>query len=181
MYGLVNRAIKDCILDGFGSEVWARVEKRSQTDASHYVSMTPYPDELTLSIIGAACEELETDAGTLLRTFGRFWVMNTANLEYSDLMALGGSDLKTFLINLDQMHEQVAITFQNLRQPSFTLEETDGYCLLHYRSERDGLTEFVVGLLHGLSEHFQEPLQIEQLKSKAGGDDHDVFRLEFTA
>ena len=156
------------------------MEKRSQTDASHYVSMTPYPDELTLSIIGAACEELETDAGTLLRTFGRFWVMNTANLEYSDLMALGGSDLKTFLINLDQMHEQVAITFEIYASPP-SRSRRRRYCLLHYRSERDGLTEFVVGLLHGLSEHFQEPLQIEQLKSKAGGDDHDVFRLEFTA
>ena len=180
MYGLVNRAIKDCILDGFGDEVWARVEKRSQTDASHYVSMTPYPDEVTLSIIGAACEELGTDAGTLLRTFGRFWVLNTANLEYGDLMALGGADLKTFLINLDQMHEQVAITFQNLRQPSFTLEETADQYLLHYRSERDGLSEFVVGLLQGLSEHFQEPLNVEQVQSKAGGDDHDVFRLDFS-
>ena len=179
MYGLVNRAIKDCITDGFGAEVWSRIEAKSNTDASHYVSMTPYPDEVTLSIIGAACAELQIDAGSLLRTFGRYWVLHTANVEYADLMSLGGSDLKTFLVNLDQMHEQVAISFQNLRQPSFSLEEHGTHDLLHYRSERDGLSQFVVGLLQGLSEHFEEPIRVEQIAHKEKGDDHDIFRLEF--
>lgn len=164
----------------FGEATWKRVEARSETDASHYVSTTPYPDELTMGIVTAACEELNVAAADLLHTFGKHWVLNTAKTEYEDLMALCGDDLKTFLINLDRMHEQVAFTFQNLQQPSFELETVDGDTLLHYRSARNGLSEFVVGLLMGLSEYFDEPITIDQVAFKSDGADHDIFKLQFT-
>jgi len=179
MYGLVNRAIRDCVVEQFGEPTWLKIEEASKTDPSHYVTMTSYPDELTFNIIGTACEVLNVDSTALLRTFGRHWVLNTAKKEYSHLMDFSGSDLRTFLMNLDQMHEQVAITFQNLRQPAFSLEENDTETLLHYRSERSGLTEFVVGLLDGLAEHFNEPLKVTLVSSRLEGADHDVFRLHF--
>lgn len=179
MYGLVNRAIKGCVVEQFGEPTWLKIQEKSKTNASHYVTMNSYPDELTFNIIAVACEVLEVETKTLLHAFGRHWVLNTANREYGHLMEFSGADLRTFLINLDQMHEQVAITFANLRQPSFSLEEKDGETLLHYRSERTGLTEFVVGLLQGLSEHFNEPLDVSLVSSRLDGADHDVFRLKF--
>ncbi|MGB1698961.1 MAG: heme NO-binding domain-containing protein [Nannocystaceae bacterium] len=179
MYGLVNRAIKGCVVAQFGEPTWQKIENQSQTDASHYVTMNSYPDELTFRIIGVACEVLQVDTKTLLQTFGRHWVMHTATREYHHLMEFSGADLRTFLTNLDQMHEQVAVTFQNLRQPSFALEERDGETFLHYRSERVGLTDFVIGLLDGLAEHFNEPLKVSLVSSRAEGADHDIFRLQF--
>jgi hypothetical protein len=179
MYGLVNRAIRGCVVEQFGEPTWRKIEEQSKTDASHYVTMNSYPDELTFKILEVACEVLQVEPTALLHTFGRHWVLNTANREYSHLMDFAGSDLRTFLMNLDQMHEQVAITFQNLQQPSFSLEEKDGDTLLHYRSARAGLTQFVVGLLHGLSEHFKEPLEVTLVSSRHEGNQHDIFKLEF--
>jgi hypothetical protein len=78
------------------------------------------------------------------------------------------------------MHEHLAVSFANLRQPTFEVEGIeDGVMHLHYQSPRDGLTDFVVGLLDGLSEHFEEPMKCEVIEEKAKGAAHDVFRLHF--
>lgn len=178
MYGLIHKAIRDCVTDAHGEEAWRAVATRAGVDESVFVSMESYPDKTTYGLIAAACEELKVDTGSLLRAFGRFWVLHTARVEYGPLLEFGGSDLESFLKNLDRMHEQVAISFTNLQGPSFELQhEADGTVLLHYRSIREGLADFVTGLLDGLSEHFSEPLTVEHVEAKSDGADHDVFRL----
>ena len=52
---------------------------------------------------------------------------------------------------------------------------------LHYHSERDGLTHFVIGLLKGLGKRFDTPLQIDVEKTKAEGHSHDIFHIHFVA
>ncbi len=178
MYGLIHKAIRDCVRDAHGEDAWQAIATRANVDESVFLSMESYPDETTYGLISAACEELEVETGTLLRAFGRFWVLHTAKVEYGPLLEFGGSDLESFLKNLDRMHEQVAISFTNLQGPSFELEhEADGSALLHYRSTRNGLADFVTGLLDGLREHFSESLTVKHIEAKSGGADHDVFRL----
>ena len=178
MYGLIHRAIRDCIKQDHGDQAWKEVAEKSGANDSHFVSLQSFPDEISFGMVATACEVLETSADELLYTLGRFWVLTTARNEYGPIMDFGGSDLLTFLRNLDAMHEQVAISFSNLQQPSFNLTmEDDGSALLHYKSHRDGLSSFVVGLLSGLSEHFSQPIDVEQVNSKSNGDSHDVFRI----
>ncbi|NRA96321.1 MAG: heme NO-binding domain-containing protein [Planctomycetes bacterium] len=178
MYGLIHKAIRDCVKDAHGEETWRAIATRAGADDSVFVSMESYPDETTYGLIAAACEELKVDTDSLLRAFGRFWVLHTAKVEYGPLLDFGGTDLQSFLKNLDRMHEQVAISFADLQAPSFELQhEADGSALLHYRSMREGLSEFVTGLLDGLSTHFSEPLTVEHVEAKSDGADHDVFRL----
>ena len=57
----------------------------------------------------------------------------------------------------------------------------DGRIILHYKSIRDGLSDFVIGLLEGLSEHFKQAVEIELIEAKADGADHDVFELSLSA
>jgi len=178
LYGLIHRAIRDCIKENYGNAAWEKVHQDAGTNDSHFVSLQSFPDDIAFGMVAAACNAIPISAEKLLHTLGRHWVLKTAKQEYGPILDFGGRDLLSFLRNLDAMHEQVAISFSNLQQPSFHVtEDKDGTALLHYKSHRDGLSAFVVGLLSGLSEHFGEPIHVEQVKAKADGDDHDVFRI----
>ena len=178
MYGLIHRAIRGCIQQHHGEEAWNRIQKESEVNDSHFVSLKSFPDDIAFGLIGKACETLSVDANTMLHRLGRYWVLTTAKEEYGPILNFGGRDLMTFLKNLDAMHEQVAISFSNLQQPSFQVSVAkDGSTLLHYKSERVGLSSFVVGLLDGLSERFKQPIDVEQVEYKASGADHDIFRI----
>ena len=172
MYGLVNNAVKDCISANYGAGVWATILEQAGYSELVFANMESYPDEVTYDLVGAASSVLEVDAGDLLNVFGRFWVMSTAREHYKKTLDFAGSEK-----NLDRMHEQVAPTFKNLRQPSFTTEILEhGSLHVHYESFRDGLAQFVVGLLEGLALYFEVRISIEQIAFK-GADDHDIFHV----
>lgn len=180
MYGLIHKAIRDCVSGHYGAETWMRIQERAGVDESAFTSMQAYPDEVTVGLLVSTTEEVGEELPKLLQQFGRYWVLHTARVEYGPLFDFAGSDMQSFLGNLNAMHEQVAITFANLKQPSFTVEKTEeGDLMLHYESSRDGLSAFVIGLIEGLSEHFNEPTQVEMVEAKADGADHDVFKLIF--
>lgn len=182
MYGLIHRAIRDCVKTEYGDTAWGRIAETASLDDSMFVSMQAYPDELTLSMLGTACEELDADLSQLLHQFGRYWVLHTARKEYGPLFSFSGDNMRAFLSNLNAMHEHLAVSFANLRQPSFKVEDMSAEVMhLHYESPRDGLTDFVVGLISGLSEHFDEPVECTVIEEKAKGAPHDVFRLQFSS
>jgi hypothetical protein len=177
MYGLVNNAVKDCISANYGAKVWDKILAKAGYSLTTFENMKSYPDEVTFNLVGAASEVLEVEAADLLIVFGRFWVMSTARQHYKNTLDFAGGDIVTFLQNLDRMHDQVAATFKNLRQPSFTTEVLeDGSLHVHYESFRDGLAPFVVGLLEGLGMYFSVDVQIEQVAFKPN-DDHDIFHV----
>ncbi len=180
MYGLIHRAIRGYIMEQHGPEMWTKIAMRTGVDESAFISMQGYPDEITLSLLGGASEVLQEDLSELLLEFGRYWVLKTARVEYGPLFEFAGNDMVSFLGNLNAMHEQVAITFENLQQPSFMVQGLkDNRLLLHYESPRDGLTPFVVGLITGLAEHFGENVDIKVVEEKSVGADHDVFEVSF--
>ena len=151
-------------------------------DSNGAIKRLVHPDEVTVGLLVAASEEFEQPLTDLLQDFGRYWVLNTARVEYGPIFEFGGTDFVEFLDNLDAMHQQVALSFSNLQQPSFAVEKkADGRIILHYKSIRDGLSDFVIGLLEGLSEHFGQPIEIELIEAKADGADHDVFELSLSA
>ena len=173
MYGLVNRAIKDCILDGFetrSGRAW-----RSTTDASHYVSMTRTPTR-------SRSRSSERRVKSLRPTRGRCCAplagsgLNTANLEYGDLMALGGADLKTFLINLDQITTGRDHLPESPSAPSPQEEARTSISSTTEVSETVSASSWW-GSFKGSANTSRTA---EQVQSKAGGDDHDVFRLDFS-
>jgi hypothetical protein len=179
MYGLIHCSVRDLVAAKYGDVAMQRVLVNAGVTEEHFVTMQGYDDEISLNLIGAACETLDLDPAGFLVDFGKYWVLETAVKHYGGVMTFAGRTLKTFLGNLDAMHEQVAATFTNLRQPSFQVESADDSSItLIYKSERDGLTEFVRGLLLGLGEHFQQEVEISIEARKSEGAPHDIFRID---
>lgn len=182
MYGLVNQAIRDMIVVNHGEEVWTRVRQRAEVELEQFEGMEPYPDDLTHRLVQAASVELQADPHALLRAFGEFWVTYTAAEGYGPLMEMAGSSLPEFLHNLDDLHARVGINFPQLVPPSFDAEDQDaGSMHLHYHSTRQGLAPMVIGLVEGLGDRFETPVEVEQLASRAEGADHDVFAVRYDA
>ena len=151
MYGLVNRAVEGLVLSKFGEEAWKDIKAKAGVEVEEFVSMQQYPDAITYDMVGAASEVLGLEPAQVLHAFGVHWVLETAAKSYGPLMEAAGATLPEFLGSLDQLHSRVAVTFPQLRPPSFRVSDAEGSRLrLHYYSEREGLAPFVVGLLDGL-------------------------------
>lgn len=180
MYGLVNQAIRDMILVNHGEESWVRVRQRAEVEVEQFDGMEAYPDDLTHRLVRAASVELGEDPHCLLRAFGEFWVKYTATEGYGPLMEMAGSSLPEFLHNLDDLHARVGVNFPHLVPPSFDAEELEeGGMQLHYHSSREGLAPMVIGLVEGLGDRFETPVEVEQLACRTQGADHDVFSVRY--
>ncbi len=180
MYGMVNRAIEDLVVEHHGDEVWERIRRRAGIDVEVFVSNEPYPDRMTFALVAASAEELNTPASEILEAFGRHWVLKTAQRSYGDMMAAGGHSLREFLVALPTFHTRVSLVFPSLAPPEFECTDVGENALrLHYRSTRAGLSHFVIGLVHGLAARFYTKAVVEQVAHKASGADHDEFLIRW--
>ncbi len=174
MYGLVNRALQGLVTDIAGRESWLRISEAAASPQS-FISMETYPDSISLSLVGAAAEELDITPGEFLTRLGRYWVTHTGQEGYGRMFDLWGADLRTFLINLDEMHERVKLTMPHLEPPSFSVQDEDARTMrLSYRSDRDGMAPMVIGILEGLASKFSTEVSIQHVvfRPEAG---HDEF------
>jgi guanylate cyclase soluble subunit beta len=111
--------------------------------------------------------------------FGEYWVLETAAKAYAALMDASGSSMLEFLSNLNALHDRITGTFLNYIPPEFRVESTGGdEHRIHYISQRQGLTPFVVGLLNGLSRHFGNELEIQEQQSMpVDSGEHTIFKV----
>lgn len=181
MYGMVNKALQNMVLEAHGEEVWEQIRTRAGVDVEVFISNEGYPDEITYQLAGAASEVLQAPVEDLLRAFGSYWVLKTARQGYGELMAAGGRTLREFLLNLPNLHTRVCLIFPHLRPPEFSCSDVAANSLrLRYRSTRQGLTPFVVGLVEGLGEMFETPVVVT-LVPGAHGPGRDEFLVSWAS
>ncbi|MDA7918295.1 heme NO-binding domain-containing protein [Mariniblastus sp.] len=179
MYGLVHTSVRDMVLQNHGPATWEQIRSDAGVGDEDFLAMKSYDDSIILNLVTAASETLQISPEECLNAFGQFWVLDTAAKHYSEMIDGFGSDMWALLENLDHMHDRMSSTFHGYDPPSFFLKNhEDGSRLLHYRSSRQGLTPFVIGLLNGLAIHFKTTIDIaidEETLSTNG--QHTVFRL----
>ncbi|MDJ0788165.1 MAG: heme NO-binding domain-containing protein [Myxococcota bacterium] len=183
MVGLVNRALEELIVGEAGDATWKAVKEKAGLDINGFVGMDPYPDEITYRLVAAASEVLARPAEELLRAFGRHWILYTAEQGYGALLELGGGDLCEFLSNLDAVHARLRVGMPKLVPPGIECVGEDDGLRVTYRSHREGLAPMVVGLLEGLGERFETPVEVRHTLSRDpfDADPRDEFHLEFKA
>ncbi|NQY09113.1 MAG: heme NO-binding domain-containing protein [Flavobacteriales bacterium] len=173
MYGLVNKAVQQFVIEGHGEEAWDIIRKSAGVADESFISMEPYPDKTTYDLVAAAAEHLEIDSGDILEAFGGYWIRFSMEEGYGDLLNMAGNNFPAFLKNLNNLHTHVAQSYTKLRPPSFLCEEIDEKTFrLVYSSERPGLTRFVGGLLLGLAEKFNVDITIDY-KGRVGDSPND--------
>ena len=122
MYGLVNKGVQDLVVTKFGKEKWEEIKKKADIDES-FVSMNPYPDEITYNLVAAASEVLGLPPDKILETFGEYWITYTAREGYGEMLKLAGDNFSEFVQNLDNLHARVGLSFPKLKPPGFHCTE----------------------------------------------------------
>ena len=180
MYGIVNKAIQELVIEQFGETVWDQVRLKSGVQEDFFISNQPYPDIVTYQLAGAVSEVTGLGLKDVLIAFGEFWVLNTGKQKYGSLMEAGGASLKEFLINLPNFHNRISLIYPNLKPPEFRISHIgDNSLRVHYYSERLGLEDFVTGLLQGLGKLYNSPVTTEMLERRADGGDHEIYNVSW--
>ena len=179
MYGLINKSLRNMICERFGEAQWQSVLETSGVPGDSFLTMRSYDDEITYRLAGAASEVLGAPIEDCLEMFGEYWVLETASKSYASLMDASGTSLQEFLENLNALHDRITGTFLNYIPPEFRIEEMGGdQHRIHYISQRQGLTPFVTGLLHGLAKRFGNDLEIhEQRNMPVETGEYTVFEV----
>lgn len=180
MYGIVNKAIQDLVTEQFGEQEWEMVKTRSGIDVDFFLSNEPYDDDITYKLAGAVAEVLGISVHEVLNIFGEYWILKTGKEKYGGLMAAGGNNLKEFLINLPIFHNRIMLMYPKLTPPEFKVSDiADASIHVHYYSKREGLQEFVRGLLSGLAKLYQTNVSIELLQTRDEGSTHEIFKVSW--
>ncbi|WP_407523036.1 heme NO-binding domain-containing protein [Lacibacter sp. MH-610] len=180
MYGIVNKAIEELVKENYGIEVWERIKKRSNISVDFFISNETYDDRITYELAGAVADELKTDLSEVLISFGEYWVLKTGRQKYGALLEAGGSTLKEFLCNLPNFHNRIMLMYTHLTPPEFMVSDVADRSLhVHYYSKREGLQDFVRGLLQGLGKMYNTPVTIELLQSRDEQADHEIFKVNW--
>jgi hypothetical protein len=176
MYGLVNRAIEQLVVSMQGESGWRGVCAHAGMAADGFMSMQGYDDDITYRLVAAVSKRLNLPADQVLEAFGEYWIRYTADEGYGSMMKAGGSTLREFLGNLNEMHGRVETVFPHMRLPLFRVEDIDDRSYrLYYASERAGLAPMVTGLVKGLAKRFDQTVDIEHAHAKVAIDEEDVF------
>lgn len=180
MYGLVNMAIQQLVLDKYDAPTWERIKAEADVDIDTFISLEAYPDSVTYQLVGAASRVLNTPAETLLEAFGEYWVLYTGKAGYGYLMDPSTSTMTEFLVSLNQLHQRIRMTFPHLNPPHMVCTDiSEESVCLHYYSDRPGLAPMVRGLLRGLGIMFQREIEVTQVASKGKQADHDEFLIRY--
>ncbi|WP_224249653.1 heme NO-binding domain-containing protein [Hyalangium gracile] len=180
MYGLVNRAIEEMVCGSQGEETWERIKCEAGVDTDVFIGNQGYDDAITYRLVGAASQVLGLPPERILEAFGEHWVLKTARDGYGELLTAGGSSLSEFLQNLPSLHARINLMFPHLTPPSFSCTNVTAESMdFHYRSKRQGLAPFMVGLLRGLGKLFDTEVYIEHIEARSAGADHDVYHLRW--
>ena len=180
MYGIINKAIEELVISNFGKDKWEIILAKSGIEHSFFISNETYDDAITYQLAQTISQEMNMSIDNVMIAFGEWWVVKTTRDKYSGMMQTGGSNLKQFLINLPVFHNRIMLHYPKLTPPEFKIShiEESNLCL-HYFSKREGLQEFVRGLIQGLGIIYSTETKIELLKSRSDGSDHEIFKISW--
>jgi len=179
MYGIVNKGIRDMVINNQGQIVWEEIKNQAGCDIIFFTNTYPYDDSITYDLVEATSKVLNISTDEVLVSFGEYWINHTVHEGYGSLLKLAGNSFYEILSNLDDLHIRVGHTFINQNPPSFICKEiNDHTLLLEYHSSRERLSPLIIGMLQGLGAFFNNRVEIKHLiKREEKG--HDEFSIKY--
>ena len=83
MYGIVNIALEQLIIEENGNEFWDMIKNKAGYEDLVFSYMESYEDDITEKLVSVASMELGITEEELLERFGTYWVIKTAQKSYA--------------------------------------------------------------------------------------------------
>ncbi len=170
MYGMIHQAARDFAVARLGIDEWEALAGEEGMDSRQFIGVAYYPDDETMRLVSLIAGRLGTGLDATLEALGRHWIDFAAASAYGRALKLAGSDLETFLGNLDRMHASIKSNMPLAALPGFELMDgAPGALRVRYRSERPGLAPFAKGILEAVAERLGEPVAVAFDPREDGG------------
>lgn len=165
MYGMVNSAFRQYVIDREGQQAWGEIVTEAGIETDTFVPIMAYDDSVTLSIVGTMVARSGRDIDELLRDVGKSWIGFAKSTSFKGLLAMAGHNFETSIRNLNAMHAKIKTSLPTIRPPSFDCHRRDdGLFEITYRSEREGLFPFVEGIFEAHAADFGEQVDIMEFE-----------------
>jgi len=93
---------------------------------------------------------------------------------------MSGDSFQEFVGNLNSIHSRVSVMLPKLTPPSFKItDQTDSSCSIHYYSQRQGLFPMVEGMVAGISDWYNTPIEVETELCEGESPEHTIFHVRF--
>lgn len=184
MHGLIFVTWENYLTERFGKALLTSYRQTmGETPARAPLASQVYDDATLLAGVGAVCQLTSLPAETLLREYGRYFMLNalTSHLcAYLLTQVHSGRDL---LLTMRQAHQQMGRTPEGLTPPLFGYEALPGDpqgVVLIYESPRQ-VCAVVKGAIEGAAERYGEQAQIVELTCMKQGAPACRFEVHFSA
>ena len=67
MYGVINKSLRDMVIEQFGEAKWSEVLQRSGVPDDSFLAMQSYDDDITYKLAQSCADEMQIDLGDALR------------------------------------------------------------------------------------------------------------------
>ena len=121
MYGWINRSIGSLIISRYGKDTWDVILRKAGLDDKGYdwVRYEYYPDEYTYNIIHSASIVLGITTEQLLEIYGGYFIQYVKDEGYDNLLKCLGSDLHSWLCNVNHLHSHLSGALPKMIPPQF--------------------------------------------------------------
>jgi predicted hydrocarbon binding protein len=180
MKGVIFNILEEFIVENWGQSVLEEAfESLPLKTKEPFVAPGSYPDEDFTLMVGFVVKLTNKDVSLVLQEFGRFAIPKFA--QRYPIFFDGYDNPKTFLMTIDTVHfEEVAKLYKDVTPPRFAFEDVaPNRLILTYSSKRQ-LCNFMKGLIDGVGDYFQMPIDRKELKCTLKGDDCCDFYLTFS-
>lgn len=180
MYGLVNKAIRELVIEVSNEDTWDKICENIDFFEGDFVAMYPYEDKLTYDLVEETSKVLNKDANEVLLIFGKYWIDYTRKSKYGDLLDFENKSFVEIINSLDFLHDRIKDMMPDLNPPKFNAESvSDRKLKLQYESHRDGMLPMLHGLILGIGELYNLDLHFEVLKEMTESDRKAIVEISW--
>jgi methyl-accepting chemotaxis protein len=159
MLGVLPKLMLDFVAKRYGPDV--RKVLSDELGSPVFMVQKSYPDEVIQRMASVVARETGQTEAAVLHDLGFYTPGEFARL-YKKYFRT--TNLKDFLLSLNDVHAQVTRDMPGAKPPRFDFEDRGQELVMNYESER-GLFDYYTGVLKGAAEHFGEPIQVEVEKT----------------
>lgn len=180
MYGLVNKAIRELVIETAGEESWEQIAENVNHLEGDFVAMYPYEDKLTYDLVSETAKMLGKDENDILMIFGKYWINYTKKSRYGDLLDFDNQSFVEIIDSLDFLHDRIKDMMPDLNPPKFSSKRINSNRLeLTYESHRDGMMPMLHGLILGMGELYKLQLSFKVVKEMSESDRQAVVEISW--
>ena len=184
MHGLIFVTWEKYLSDRFGSSLLHQYRQAiGETVASAPLASRVYDDATLLAGVGAACQLTSLPADTLLREYGRYFMLNGLTSHLCAYLLIQVHSGRELLLTMRTAHTQMRRTPDELTPPLFDYEplprNADGLVLI-YNSPRK-ICSVLLGAIEGAAERYGEQVQIVERTCMKHGADTCRFEVIFSS